>query len=698
MPAISVNQPYPIFTDADGQPLDDAYIYIGAANQNPVSNPITVYWDAALTIPASQPIRTSGGYPVYNGTPARFYVGSSYSILVKDKNGTFVYTAETKLGFFDVLVTDFGAIGDFNGFSGTDNTAAFQAALNFVSSQGGRVRVPGGLLNKYYFATQSGANPSLSIPSNVEIAIDNDVCLYTAGSVASGVEGYNVAGSSKKALFVNSNPTTGNVNISITGGKIKCVANSSIGQTHIAFKNVKKVLIRDVTLLDSWGACRAQFSYCQDVTIDAVQISFENAHAAPFSNEQGIRIGSGCSNFSITNSYIESGNEALVVTNTATETNTAITSIVKYPYAATGASISEIMFSNGALTTKNGAAISVTQSAGMTTGSINPLSFAYFTAKPAYPATSWGSAVFVKDYNSAAIPCAIGGISLTNFGIDGTQLGASGTGTPAVIDIASNVTGVVLLNGGIGTGGVGSVTNGIKIGAMATISDCDVSIFTDTGIIVDGTECRIVNSRISDCGNYGIRLTSNASDIVINSNKIDYAGVASIKADIALDVIVTNNNFQNSAAPIFPAGQPLNGVVISNNINPNNPACSVRSTNNQSISAATWTKVLFNQKDIDPNNNFDTSTSRWQPKVQGFYQITAGFNAASASIGLTGCQARVMGKNGPYVTGSKSSGFVSGVFYFNGTSDYAELEAYIDATTPVIFPGSAFTYFTSCKV
>ena len=62
MPAISVNQPFPIFTDADGQPLDDAYIYIGAANQNPVSNPITVYWDSALTIPASQPIRTSGGY------------------------------------------------------------------------------------------------------------------------------------------------------------------------------------------------------------------------------------------------------------------------------------------------------------------------------------------------------------------------------------------------------------------------------------------------------------------------------------------------------------------------------------------------------------------------------------------------------------------------------------------------------------
>lgn len=91
--AYSVNPPFPIFTGSDGTPLDDAYIYIGTANQNPVSNPITVYWDATLTIPASQPIRTNAGYPVYNGSPARFYVASNYSILVRDKNGAFVYTA-----------------------------------------------------------------------------------------------------------------------------------------------------------------------------------------------------------------------------------------------------------------------------------------------------------------------------------------------------------------------------------------------------------------------------------------------------------------------------------------------------------------------------------------------------------------------------------------------------------------------------
>lgn len=109
MPAIAVNQPFPIFTDADGQPLDDAYIYIGTANQNPVSNPITVYWDSALTIPVSQPIRTSGGYPVYNGSPARFYANSDYSILVRDKNGAFVYSnnqSDLNLGQVGTLSND----------------------------------------------------------------------------------------------------------------------------------------------------------------------------------------------------------------------------------------------------------------------------------------------------------------------------------------------------------------------------------------------------------------------------------------------------------------------------------------------------------------------------------------------------------------------------------------------------------------
>ena len=93
MSALSVEPPYPAFADADGQPLDDGYIWIGALNLNPITNPITVYWDSALTISAVQPIRTSGGYPVYQGTPARIYSAGDYSIQVQNKNATVVYTS-----------------------------------------------------------------------------------------------------------------------------------------------------------------------------------------------------------------------------------------------------------------------------------------------------------------------------------------------------------------------------------------------------------------------------------------------------------------------------------------------------------------------------------------------------------------------------------------------------------------------------
>jgi hypothetical protein len=93
MSILSVEPPYPAFADADGQPLEDGYILIGTVNLNPITNPIAVFFDAAFTISAVQPIRTSGGYPVYQGTPARIYTASDYSIQVQNKNGTVVYTS-----------------------------------------------------------------------------------------------------------------------------------------------------------------------------------------------------------------------------------------------------------------------------------------------------------------------------------------------------------------------------------------------------------------------------------------------------------------------------------------------------------------------------------------------------------------------------------------------------------------------------
>lgn len=180
MTALSIQPTYPIFTDVDGRPLENGFVWIGQPNLDPQTNPISAYWDAALTIPASQPIRTLAGYPVNSGTTARLYVNSDYSIRVMNKKGSVVYSAPAAterysgvvVGSVDasevtylpagtgavatdiqsklresVSVKDFGAVGD----GVTDDTAAFNAAYNYLRTQNpinnrgaGRIYVPRG--------------------------------------------------------------------------------------------------------------------------------------------------------------------------------------------------------------------------------------------------------------------------------------------------------------------------------------------------------------------------------------------------------------------------------------------------------------------------------------------------------------------------------------------------------------------------
>jgi hypothetical protein len=163
MSALSIQPTYPIFTDIDGQPLEAGYVWLGQTNLDPQVNPINVYWDAALTIPADQPIRTLGGYPSRNGTPARLYVNSDYSIRVMNKNGSVLYSAPTATERYNggvistinasqvvydpagtgavattvqaklretVSVKDFGAVGD----GVTDDSAAIAAAIQYVTT------------------------------------------------------------------------------------------------------------------------------------------------------------------------------------------------------------------------------------------------------------------------------------------------------------------------------------------------------------------------------------------------------------------------------------------------------------------------------------------------------------------------------------------------------------------------------------
>jgi len=106
--SLSIQPPYPVVNDTDGQPLENGYIWIGAANLPPITNPISIYWDAALTQPAAQPVRTQGGYPSNAGNPGRLYAAQNYSILVQNSRGVTLYSAPQQTELFG---TDSGGTG-----------------------------------------------------------------------------------------------------------------------------------------------------------------------------------------------------------------------------------------------------------------------------------------------------------------------------------------------------------------------------------------------------------------------------------------------------------------------------------------------------------------------------------------------------------------------------------------------------------
>jgi len=92
MSALSIQVPFPVFQGRDGQPLENGYVWIGEPNLNPQTNPVVAYFDAALTIPAPQPLRTLNGFISRAGTPAQIYVDAvNFSILVQDSKGSMVY-------------------------------------------------------------------------------------------------------------------------------------------------------------------------------------------------------------------------------------------------------------------------------------------------------------------------------------------------------------------------------------------------------------------------------------------------------------------------------------------------------------------------------------------------------------------------------------------------------------------------------
>lgn len=106
LPAVA--NPFAPFVGLEGAGLNGGALYIGAVGSDPQSVPQACYWDAAGTIPATQPIDILGGYPMRLGSPARLYTLPTYSMRVRDAQGVqvfYVATASNVLPAVEVLAS-----------------------------------------------------------------------------------------------------------------------------------------------------------------------------------------------------------------------------------------------------------------------------------------------------------------------------------------------------------------------------------------------------------------------------------------------------------------------------------------------------------------------------------------------------------------------------------------------------------------
>ena len=122
------------------------------------------------------------------------------------------------------------------------------------------------------------------------------------------------------------------------------------------------------------------------------------------------------------------------------------------------------------------------------------------------------------------------------------------------------------------------------------------------------------------------------------------------------------------------------------------PAFRAYTSTTQSVSASTFTKIVFGAENFDTDNCF--ASNDFTPNKAGYYQL----NANIETTGATGGDYFYIYKNGSAymrwrspVSGSGSYG-LSQLMYFNGTTDYANVYWYNSAIT--VQSGSEYAAFS----
>ncbi len=160
-----ISNPFPLFLDRRGFPLDGGKVYIGAAGADPQVTPVTVYLDEAMTIPAPQPLSVIGGLLSHDGNPAHFYVDAdSYSIRSRDADGAEISYAATAVVVstpYQPLDADLTAIAALatSPFGRALLTMASSAALRTYAGIVDALPLTGGTVTGAIVRSGGGAHP-----------------------------------------------------------------------------------------------------------------------------------------------------------------------------------------------------------------------------------------------------------------------------------------------------------------------------------------------------------------------------------------------------------------------------------------------------------------------------------------------------------------------------------------------------------
>jgi len=148
--------PFDLYFGQDGRPINAGSLYVGVAGLDPQTNPVDVFYDREMTIPAQQPLNISGGYVWNCCAPTKIFAApADYSFKVLDRNGAQVFYCQnveyldeaSRIGYLAPFTdaqlrtqsdknADYIALEDFLLAGSVDNTAKIIAAITAATITG----------------------------------------------------------------------------------------------------------------------------------------------------------------------------------------------------------------------------------------------------------------------------------------------------------------------------------------------------------------------------------------------------------------------------------------------------------------------------------------------------------------------------------------------------------------------------------